>query len=200
LPPAELESELFGHEAGAFSWAPQRRRGPLESSDGGTVCLEQPEELPAPLQAKLLRFIEDQKLQRLGGETHLAADVRIITIVNQDLIHLVQDGAFRSDLYFKLSASAIEIPPLRTRVSDIPELVDLFLSRYDVQIAGEAMEILMNYAWPGNVDELKNAVEQAVNVCDNNRVELKNLPSRVLKAVASGNRKYKFSPRQKDAS
>jgi DNA-binding NtrC family response regulator len=198
LPPAELESELFGHEAGAFSWAPERRRGPLESCDGGTVCLEEPEGLTVPLQAKLLRFLEEEKLQRLGGETQLSADVRIIAIVGQDLIHLVQEGVFRSDLYFRLNTIAIEIPPLRTRVSDIPELVDLFLSRYDVQIAGEATEILMNYAWPGNVDELKNAVEQAVNICDNNRIELKNLPSRILRAVASGSRKYKFTPRQKE--
>jgi DNA-binding NtrC family response regulator len=190
LPPAELESELFGHEAGAFSWAPQRRHGPLESSDGGTVCLEEPDGLTPSLQSKLLRFLEEQRLQRLGGETPLSADVRIISIVCQDLVHLVQEGAFRSDLYFRLSASSIEIPPLRTRVSDVPELVDLFLSRYDVQIAGEAIEILMTYSWPGNVDELKNAIEQAVNVCDNNRIELKNLPTRVLKAVASGNRKH----------
>ena len=107
----------------------------------------------------------------------------------------MQQGALRSDLYYCLSATLIELPPLRGRVTDIPELVDLFLSRYDVQIAGEAMEVVMNYSWPDNVDELKNAIEQAVNLCESNRIELKDLPARVLKAVASGNRKHKFIPR-----
>jgi transcriptional regulator of acetoin/glycerol metabolism len=110
----------------------------------------------------------------------------------------VQDGGFRGDLYYRLSAHLIEMPPLRGRASDIPELVDFFLSRFHVQIGGEAVEILMNYSWPGNVDDLRNALEQAVNVCDGNRIELKDLPARVLKAVAKGDRRHKFVPRPKE--
>jgi len=195
---AELESELFGHEPGAYAGLAEGRKGQIELSDGGTLYLEEVGYLTATIQAKLLRFLEEQTLQRAGGETALSADVRMLAATCTSLIHRVQEGALRSDLYYCLSATLIELPPLRGRVTDIPELVDLFLSRYDVQIAGEAMEVVMNYSWPGNVDELKNAVEQAVNLCESNRIELKDLPARVLKAVASGSRKHKFIPRPKE--
>ena len=156
------------------------------------------DELPTMLQGKLLRFLEGQTLVRLGGARPFSADVRLLTGTARPLHHKIEEARFRSDLYYRLSASQIELPPLRSRPNDIPELVDLFLSRYDVQIAGEAVEVLMNYAWPGNVDELKNAVEQAITLCDGNRVELKDLPVRVLKAVAMATRKYKYVTRQKD--
>ncbi len=193
----EVESELFGHEPGAFAGALERRQGQLELGDSGMLYLEEVGALSLPVQAKLLRFLEQQTLQRLGGGKPLSADVRILAGAAAPLIHLVQDGTFRSDLYYRLSTNLIELPPLRRRANDIPELVDYFLSRYDVRIAGEAMEVMMNYAWPGNLDELKNTVDQAVSLCDNNRVELKDLPPRVLKAIATGNRRYKFIPRSK---
>jgi two-component system response regulator HydG len=199
LSPAELESELFGHEPGAFSWAAGRRRGQLELGDGGTVFLDQVGELSAPVQAKLLRFLEERTLKRLGGDRPLTADVRILAATCQRLGLRVQEGTFRQDLFFRLSTNQIELPPLRARVSDIPELVDLFLAKYDVQIAGEAMTVLMNYSWPGNVDELRAAVEQAVALCDNNRIELKALPQTVLRTVALTDRRHKFIPRNKEA-
>jgi len=193
----ELESELFGHEAGVFTWAVERRPGQFELGDGGTLYLDDTAGLTPFLQSKLLRFLEDQTVFRLGGGRPLMPDVRIVAGVSRPLVHEVAEGAFRSDLFYRLSACQIELAPLRSRPSDIPELVDLFLGHYDVQIAGEAMEVLMNYPWPGNVDELKSAAEQAVNVCENNRVEIKDLPARVLKAVAIAGRKYKYIPRPK---
>jgi DNA-binding NtrC family response regulator len=195
----ELESELFGHEQGVFPWAVERKPGQLELADGGVLYLDEAVNLTLPLQARLLRCMEEQTLHRLGGTRTLSANVRLLASSCQNLTQRVEEGTFRSDLYYRLSANMVELPPLRARVSDVPELVELFLSRYDVQIAGEAMEVLMNYPWPGNVDELRNAVEQAVNLCDGNRIELKNLPSRVLKAVALRDRQYKYVPRTKQA-
>jgi DNA-binding NtrC family response regulator len=194
----ELESELFGHEAGAFSWAAQRKRGQLELGDGGTLCLQEVSALSPNAQGKLLRFLEEQTVERLGGEMPLSVDVRVLTATTEPLLYKVQEGTFRSDLYYALSTCLIELPPLRARVNDIPELVEHFLGRYDVQVAGEAMEMLMNYTWPGNVDELKNAVEQAVNLCESNRIELRDLPTRVLRAVARAGRRYKFIPSVKE--
>jgi DNA-binding NtrC family response regulator len=194
----ELESELFGHEAGASASATQRRRGQLELADGGTVCLQEIGALTPTVQTKLLRFMEEQVIERAGTEKFLTADVRVLAASSEPLLYRIQEGHFRSDLYYTVSTCIIELPPLRARINDIPELVELFLGRYDVQAAGEAMELLMNYPWPGNVDELKNAVEQAVNICENNRIELRDLPPRVLRAVARTGRKYKFMPRAKE--
>jgi DNA-binding NtrC family response regulator len=191
----ELESELFGHEARAFSWAVHTQAGSIEAADGGALFLDEVADLTPAIQAKLLRFLEDQTLQRLGGAGRLSSDVRILAATIHPLQHRVAEGAFRSDLFYRLCGSLIEVPPLRARFGDIPDLVEMFLSRYTVQIAGEAMEVLMNYSWPGNVDELKNAVEQAVVLCEANRIELRNLPSRVLHAVAQGDRAHKYIPR-----
>jgi DNA-binding NtrC family response regulator len=198
LSPLELESELFGHEPGVAAWAVDRRRGVLESGEGVTVYLEEVGALAPGTQVKLLRFLEEQIVQRVGGDQALRADVRLLASASTPLFQNVQDGGFRADLYYRLSAHLIEMPPLRGRAADIPDLVDFFLSRFHVQIGGEAIEILMNYSWPGNVDELRNALEQAVNVCDGNRIELKDLPPRVLKAVAKGDRRHKFVPRPKE--
>ena len=195
---SEVESELFGHEPGAFPWAAERRRGQIELGDGGTVYLDEIGELAPQLQSKLLRFLEERTLQRLGGDKTLTADVRILAATREPLIQRVQGGTFREDLYFRISTNKIDLPPLRSRVGDIPELVDQFLAPYDVQVAGEAVEVLLNYVWPGNVDELRAAIEQAVTLCDNNRIELKDLPAHVLRAVAMNGRKHKFNPRPKE--
>jgi DNA-binding NtrC family response regulator len=188
----ELESELFGHEPGAFSWAVEGRRGEIELSDGGTIYLEEIDQLKQPTQAKLLRFLEERNLCRLGSTTRLSADTRVVAGASAPFLQQVQEATFRSDLYYCLSANLIELPPLRSRVNDIPELVDHFLSRYDVQIRPEAIEVLMNYPWPGNVDELKNALDQAIGSSDSNWIELKDLPQRVLRTVSLAGRKYKF--------
>jgi DNA-binding NtrC family response regulator len=194
----ELESELFGHEPGVFVWANERKRGQLELGEGGTVLLQEVARLMPPLQTKLLRFLDERLLQRLGGDSLVSADVRILAASSESILSKVQEGSFRSDLYYALSSNLIELPPLRARYNDIPEIVEHFLARYDVQIAGEAMEVLLNYSWPGNVDELKNAVEQAINSCDDNRIELKDLPPRVLKSVALTGRRHRFTPRPKE--
>ncbi len=191
----ELESELFGHESGAFTWAVERRRGQLEVGDGGTVYLDQVGDLSRPIQTKLLHFLEERTLRRLGGDRSVSSDVRILAATCQRLSQRVQEGTFRQDLFFRLSTNKIELPPLRSRVNDIPDLVERFLSQYDVQIASEAMTVLMNYSWPGNVDELRAAVEQAVTLCDNNRVELRDLPQHILRSVALTDRRHKFIPR-----
>jgi len=197
LTEAELEGELFGHEPGVFPWAIERRQGEFELSDGGTLYLEEAGELTPLIQSKLLNLLEEQKLQRMGAASRLSVDVRLVAGTSQSLSRKVDEGKFRADLFYRLSVSQIELPPLRARASDIPELVYFFLAHYDVQIAGEAMEVLMNYPWPGSVEELKNAVEQAVNSCENNRVELRDLPGPVLKVVAMRGRKYKFMPAPK---
>lgn len=192
---AELEIELFGH-GGSGS---ERRRGLFELSEGGSLCIADIGSLSMRMQARLLRFLEEQTFQRAGGDVTLSANVRILATSCDTLTTQVQEGGFRSDLFYLLGGTCMELPPLRARALDIPELVDLFLSRYDVNIAGEAVELLMNFNWPGNVDELKNAVEQAVTLCDNNRIELRDLPARVLRAVAHTGRRHKFVPRQKES-
>ena len=194
LSETELESELFGHEAGVFSWAIEPRQGAFELGDGGTLYLEEVGALTPLLQAKLFSFLGEQKLQRMGSDRPFSADIRLVAGTSQFIGRRVEAGQFRADLFYQLSVCQIELPPLRARPLDIPDLVFCFLGRYDVQIAGEAVEVLMNYSWPGSVEELKNAVEQAVNSCENNRVELRDLPAPVLKAVALTGRKYKFSP------
>jgi len=196
----ELEHELFGHEAGVFPGATQPRRGQLELANGGSLCLQEVAVLTRPLQAKLLRLLEDQVVERRGGENPLTLDVRLLVASSDPLLYKVQEGSFQSDLYYGLSSCLIELPPLRARISDLPELVDHFVSRYDVQVSPEATELLMNYSWPGNIDELKNAVEQAVNICEANRIELRDLPERVLKAVARTGRKHKFIPPPKESN
>jgi DNA-binding NtrC family response regulator len=195
---ADLESELFGHEAGTFTWAAEARSGQIELCDGGTIYLEEIAGLRPSIQAKLLRFLEEQNLSRFGGITRVTADTRVLAGASSSFVHQVQEGNFRSDLYYCLSANLIELPPLRSRTSDIPELIEFFLSRYEVQIRPEAIEVLMNYSWPGNIDELKNALDQAVSACDSNWIELKDLPQRVLRSVALTGRKHKFVPPEKE--
>lgn len=190
----DLELQLFG-QGGSGA---ERQRGLVELSEGGSLCIADVGKLSMRMQARLLRFLEEQTFQRVGGDVTLSANVRILATSLDLLATQVQEGEFRSDLYYLLSGTCIEVPPLRARAGDVPELVDLFLSRYDVQIAGEAVEMLMNFNWPGNVDELKNAIEQAVTLCDNNRIELRDLPDRILRMVAHTGRKHKYVPRPKD--
>jgi two-component system, NtrC family, response regulator AtoC len=189
----DLAAELFGEDHSS-----EPRRGRFQSNDGGTLYLADVSVMPVGVQGKLVRFLEEGLIQPPGTGLPLSLDLRVVTSNSEPMNYLVQNGGFRSDLFYALSASVIELPPLRARVNDIPELVDFFLGRYDVQIAGEAVELLMNYAWPGNIDELKNAVDQAVNVCEGNRIELRDIPTRVLKAVALSGRRHKYVPRPKE--
>jgi DNA-binding NtrC family response regulator len=183
LSEAVLESELFGHEKGAFTGAVTRRKGRFEQADGGTLFLDEVSGIPPPVQVKLLRFLQERQFERVGGNETLTVDTRIVAATNKDLRQLVDDGRFRQDLYYRLNVVRLDVPPLRVRPSDIPLLADHFVRRFAVEndksIGGfthQAMEALLTQPWPGNVRELQNAVEQAVVLCKGDRVEVDDLP------------------------
>jgi two-component system response regulator AtoC len=182
-----IANELFGHEKGAFTGASTRKIGLLEAADRGTVFLDEISEMPHSMQVKLLRVIQERQILRLGGTEPVALDIRIITATNKDIKRLVQEGAFREDLYYRLNVVSIWVPPLAERREDIPLLVDYFLHRYATafnkrvrSVAPEAMGILMKYSYPGNVRELENIVERAVALCDGETIETKHLPADLL--------------------
>jgi transcriptional regulator with GAF, ATPase, and Fis domain len=169
LAPALLESELFGHERGAFTDAHRRKKGLLELADGGTVFLDEIGEMGLPLQTKLLRFLEEKAFKRVGGAEDIRVDVRIVAATNRDLEAMVRQGTFREDLYYRLRVLFVELPPLRDRTGDIGPLVQLFLRQFQREfnkpvegLAPDALTVLEGYSWPGNVRELRNAVERAV--------------------------------------
>jgi len=169
LPRELLESELFGHEAGAFTGASARHRGLIEQADGGTLFLDEIGEMPLDLQAKLLKAIEDRKIRRLGGDREIAVDVQIIAASNRDLELMARTGDFRSDLYHRLNVFRLLLPPLRAAKEDLDELVPLFVAEFNAKsgrqvkiIPDEAWKQLRGHDWPGNVRELRNAIERCV--------------------------------------
>ncbi len=169
LPEALLESELFGHERGAFTDARQQKRGLLEMAGGGTVFLDEIGEMPRSLQAKLLRFLEEKTFRRVGGLKDVSVDVRVVAATNRDLEQAVQDGRFREDLYYRLGVLPVTMPPLRDRAGDVTLLVRYLIDNFNrefgkhVQSASAtALSQLEAHHWPGNVRELKNAVERAM--------------------------------------
>ncbi len=173
LPSSLLESELFGHERGAFTGAEEGKRGRVEFAQGGTLLLEEISELSPPAQAKLLRLIEEKKFHRLGGQREIAIDARIIATTNSDLGAAVARGSFRSDLYYRLNVISIKIPPLRRRPKDILPLARFFLKRLSrrhgkpvLEIDDDAARMLIEYDWPGNVRELENAMERAIIIAE----------------------------------
>ncbi len=180
-----LESELFGHERGAFTGATRMRRGYFELSHGGTIFLDEIGEMPLHLQVKLLRVLDDRRILRVGGEETIDVDVRVMAASNRDLEAEGRAGRFRPDLYFRLAVVTLTVPPLRERREDIPELVDACLTRiaggrgFRPEIGPGVMEALVDYPWPGNVRELFNAVEQAALLCDGRRIGIENLPARI---------------------
>src|SRR3954471_668472 len=181
-----LESELFGHEKGSFTGAVTRREGRFEQANGGTVFLDEVSEIPLATQVKLLRFLQERTFERVGGNETLRVDVRILAATNRDLKERIAEGLFREDLYYRLNVVTLEIPPLRERVSDIPELALFFLRRYAQEngkridgFSDDALKALASYAWPGNVRELENAIERAVVLCDGARVEARHLPGSI---------------------
>jgi DNA-binding NtrC family response regulator len=169
IPEALLETELFGHEKGAFTGADRRRTGHFHLAEGGTLLLDEIGNLPLALQAKLLRVLESRQLQTVGGGPSTAIDVRFIAATNSDLQARVKEGQFRSDLYFRLAQYTIHLPPLRERPEDIPYVAERFMHEVSIElrrpmqgIASEALDVLKRHAWPGNVRELRNVIRQAV--------------------------------------
>ncbi|SPD73574.1 fused DNA-binding response regulator in two-component regulatory system with ZraS: response regulator; sigma54 interaction protein [uncultured Desulfobacterium sp.] len=178
-----LESELFGHEKGAFTGASQQRVGRFEEADQGTLFLDEIGEIPPPIQVKLLRFLQEREFQRVGGNRTLRSDVRIIAATNRNLMEEVRDGSFREDLYYRLNVVTIELPPLRERIEDVPLLMSHFLKRFAernnkpvIGFSAEARDLLMKYSYPGNVRELENIIERAVVICRENLITRKDLP------------------------
>lgn len=184
-----LESELFGHEKGAFTGADRRREGRFVQANGGTLFLDEIGEMPLQLQAKLLRALQQGEIQRVGSDTPITVDVRVIAATNRDLRQEVQEKRFREDLYFRLNVISIEVPPLRRRGEDIPLLAAYFLQRFAERnrknikgFSPQAMDSLLRYPWPGNVRELENAVERAVILCNGDLVTGAELPDNIAHA------------------
>jgi len=189
-PSTLLESELFGHEKGAFTGAVRRKIGRFEQADGGTVFLDEIGEISSAAQIKLLRVLQSQKFERLGGENTISVDVRILAATNRNLMQEVQAGSFREDLYYRLNVIPIQLPPLKLRGNDIPLLANYFLKRFATEQAkpidrfsSEAMRILMMYAWPGNVRELENSIEHAVVLAKQQVIEPSDLPAVLIEAL-----------------
>jgi DNA-binding NtrC family response regulator len=178
LPEQLLESELFGHERGAFTDARQQKRGLLETADGGTVFLDEIGEMTAALQAKLLRFLEEKTFKRVGGLTDVRVDVRVVAATNRDLEGEVRTGKFREDLFYRLQVMPILLPPLRERRGDVVLLAGCYIDRFNREfrkrvkgLSPAAVELLEQYQWPGNVRELRNAIERAMLLIDRERLE-----------------------------
>lgn len=182
-----LESELFGHEAGAFTSADRKKPGLFEIADGGVLFLDEISSMPVEIQAKLLRAIENHSFMRVGGTSLIKVDIQVIVASNRDFTTMLEDGSFRRDLYYRLKKIEFEIPPLRDRKGDIPELVGFFIRTYNgkqgLNITGmseQALEALKNYDWPGNIRELANAVERAIIFCDGETIQMGDLPRDIV--------------------
>jgi transcriptional regulator with GAF, ATPase, and Fis domain len=187
-PATLLESELFGHEKGAFTGAVRQKAGRFEQAHGGTVFLDEIGEIPSASQIKLLRVLQTQKFERVGGEQTLAVDIRIMAATNKDLLQEVKTGHFREDLYYRLNVIPVHLPPLRKRGNDIPLQARYFLRRFAAEqgkaiaeFSSEAMRMLLNYSWPGNVRELENCIEHAVVLAHGKRIEANDLPGALEK-------------------
>ena len=184
LPETLLESELFGHEKGAFTDARQQKQGLFEMADGGTIFLDEIGDMPASLQAKLLRFLEEKAFRRVGGTKDIRVDVRIIAATNRHLRTLVADGRFREDLFYRLNVFPVTLPPLRERPEDIPLLAEYFIRQYNREFRKEvtgiepaALAAIRAYRWPGNVREVRNVIERVMLLLAGSRLTLDDLPS-----------------------
>ena len=188
-----LESELFGHEKGAFTGAHQLKKGKLELAHGGTVFLDEIGDLAVDLQTKLLRVLQEREFERVGSNTSIAVDLRVIAATNHELDAAVKCGRFREDLYHRLNVIELTLPPLRERKDDIPALASYFLERFAAEskksfstITDDAGRKLIAYHWPGNIRELANVIERAVVLADGPELTVHHLPARVIGAQPAG--------------
>ena len=192
LPETLLESELFGHEKGAFSGAVSQRKGRFELAHEGTLFLDEISEMSPPLQVKLLRILQEMEFERVGGSQTLKVDVRVVAASNRNLKEDAANGRFRSDLYYRLNVVHVYLPPLRERPDDLPLLVNHFLAKYAkenhqelIAISSGAMERILDYHWPGNVRELENVIERAIILSDRHEIQVKDLPSELREPGAA---------------
>jgi DNA-binding NtrC family response regulator len=187
LPESLLESELFGHEKGAFTSAVGQRKGRFELAHGGTIFLDEVGEIPLAMQAKLLRVLQERRFERIGGTQTVEVDVRVIAATHRDLLRLAKEGKFREDLYYRLNVVKIDLPPLHERPEDIPLLASYFVQKFSrpgtppKTLSPEAMEALLQHSWPGNIRELENAIERACITSRDNTIRPENLPTEILK-------------------
>ena len=190
LVPTLMESELFGHEKGAFTGALKAKTGLFHAANGGSIFLDEIGELPLEMQAKLLRVLQEKEIRPVGSNERVPVDVRVIAATNRDLENAYRSGTFRKDLYFRLNVVALHVPPLRERRTDIPQLVHFFLDRYapgeNIQVTPPAMNSLLQYDWPGNVRELENCIARAVALGDHRVIDLPDLPPVIVGAENLG--------------
>jgi len=205
IPATLMESELFGHEKGAFTGAAERRIGLVETANGGSVFLDEIRELDLTLQAKLLSLLDQHQFRRVGATRTTSVDVRFVAATNKVLLSEVQAGKFREDLYYRLQVVSLNIPPLRERGEDILVLARHFIDRFNLQydrkirgVDAEAREILLRYPWPGNVRELENLLERIFILEDDDEVLPRHLPDRILRTVRAGSRQVVPSPDPKE--
>ena len=188
IPSELLESQLFGHERGAFTGAISRQEGCFERANGGSLFLDEIGDMSMMTQTKLLRVLQEQEFERIGGSNTIKVDVRIMAATNKNLLEEIKKGRFREDLYYRLNVVEIHIPPLRERIEDIPEIVNSFLDEFkekynkpELIVSGNAMSVLTTYSWPGNVRELRNVIERATVLSRTNVIEPDDFPDKIRK-------------------
>ncbi|MBL4890087.1 MAG: sigma-54-dependent Fis family transcriptional regulator [Candidatus Lindowbacteria bacterium] len=196
IPETLLETDLFGHEMGAFTGAAARRIGKFERAQKGTLFLDEIGTMPIHLQGRLLRAIQEREIERVGGNAPITVDIRVVAATNVDLKKAVAEGKFRDDLYYRLNVIPITIPPLKTRTEDIPALIAHFLAKHHAverQIDATTLAVLMSYQWPGNIRELENAVERALVMSSGGSIQLKHLPDEVKNANSELRKEYNIN-------
>jgi transcriptional regulator with PAS, ATPase and Fis domain len=183
LPDTMIESELFGHEAGAFTGAQKRKPGLIEIADGGILFLDEISSTKSEMQAKLLRVLDEHKFRRVGGVKEIDVDVQILAASNRDLLAMIEEGTFREDLYYRLKVVDLHLVPLRDRINDVPALVGNFIRQINLRIGGmvegitpRAIDALKAHSWPGNIRELRHVIERAILFCDEEMIDLAHLP------------------------
>ena len=198
LPESLLESELFGHERGAFTSADARRKGRFELADKGTIFLDEIGDISQAMQAKLLRVLQEKRFERVGGHESIDVDIRVVAATNKSLEKEVKDGKFREDLFYRLNVIKIEVPPLRERPEDIPLLITHFLNKYArpgepaKKVSPEAMDRLLGYRWPGNIRQLENAIERAAVTTVGDTINAENLPSQVIGSLGDDSPRFEI--------